>query len=151
MSDNPYQPPESDIGDAKPLAKRPIAGILAGYFIDFTATIVSLIVLGTVYSSALVAKGGNEEELLEKLQTIDYSEPYWILARLSGLACSFLGGYCCIKVSRGTTLAHPFILAVLMTITGLLMGGESTLLEDVVLNGLAFAAIILGGHRALQK
>jgi MFS-type transporter involved in bile tolerance (Atg22 family) len=87
------------------------------------------------------------------LTQVDMSSGYFMFTAVVGLGFSVLGGYVCARMVRRNELRVATILALLITLGGVLMSGESTFdLGAVVgMNAVQFAAILLGGHLGRRR
>jgi hypothetical protein len=147
MSENnqPYEPPRSRVADTAERAPRPILGLVLGATADIGGTLVAGILVSVVYSLQMASEGMSPQEMAEALAKMPLDSPMGIAALVAGLLCSVWGGYVC----AGFAFAAPFkwggILATIVCVVGLLVGGSGYEpgMEIALLAG-TFAAVLAG-------
>jgi hypothetical protein len=144
-SNQPYEPPRSRVADPVERAPRPILGLVLGATADIGGTLLAGIVVSVIYSLQMASEGMSPEEMTAALANMPMDSSMGIAALAAGLLCSVWGGYVC----AGFAFAAPFkwggILATIVCVIGLLMGGSGHEpgVEIVLLAG-TFAAVLTG-------
>ncbi len=144
-SNQPYEPPRGRVADTAERAPRPILGLILGATADIGGTLVAGILVSVVYSMQMASEGMSPEEMAEALAKMPLDSPLGITALMAGLLCSVWGGYVC----AGFAFAAPFkwggILATIVCVVGLLMGGSGHEpgVEIALLAG-TFASVLAG-------
>jgi hypothetical protein len=73
---------------------------------------------------------------------------------LAGLGMSYLAGFCCLRISRGTNLRYPLVLAAIVLVLTIGAGVAWNLMDLFTLLGLSaltVGATLLGGAMALRR
>jgi len=154
MSTNPYGTPRADVRRDENLPVRPITGIVVGLLIDLGGTILVVALINFVYAVYAASRGASVAELQAVLTNPDPWSALGIVDTLAGMGMSYLAGFYCLRISRGTNLRYPLFLALIVFVIGTAMGLAWSDMNVFLLFGLSALTIgvtLLGGASALEK
>lgn len=152
MSENPYETPDSNLDVPESREQRPIRGIVLGFVTDLGGTTLFSVVLVFVYATALAGQGMNAADVEQTLANFETYSFYGVISIFLGLAMSCLGGYVCIRVSKGVNLTNPIVLGVITFLFAVLLAWDAyNLIEFVVLSVVSFLATLWGGRKAINR
>lgn len=153
MSDNPFEPPQSDLAPTQRNLSR--ASVAKAVAIGATVDIVGSIILGVGVLAAYLALHMTPDmtpddwmTILERFQhdTADFRS-VWMIAGVSlGLAMSILGGYVCARIAKAKWRQAVWVLAMIMVLFGVITTVQHYPLTLTLLLSLAAVpAIFIGG------
>jgi len=151
---NPYDVPGVNVLQDENLPVRPITGIAAGVVIDLGGTVVIVTLINFLYAIAIASRGATAAEVESALTNPDPSSLIGLTSTLAGMLMSYLAGFYCLRISRGTNLRYPLFLALIVFAAGLAMGLAWSNMNVLLLLGMAaltVAVTLLGGASALRK
>lgn len=151
---NPYDAPGTNVQQDENLPVRPITGIVAGVFIDLGGTIVVVTLISLIYAIAIASQGATAAEVETALTNPDPSALLGLMHSLAGLGMSYLAGFYCLKISRGTNLRYPLFLSLIVFAVGLGAGLAWSNMNAFLLLGMSALTVgvtLLGGAGALRK
>ncbi|MFT5391675.1 MAG: hypothetical protein ACI8PT_001870 [Gammaproteobacteria bacterium] len=152
MSENPFEPPQSDVTDPNDEPSGSIVrGVLFGGAVDIIGTVALGIVLGIAFAASagpsmpepqdVDALGNAFTRAATGLDTI-----WGMLSFVVGLSLSALGGYVCAGHAGPRWRVATLILGALMALfSGISAAGMYTFGENLGLSALTAAIIFLGG------
>jgi len=153
MTDNPFQPPNSELEDAAKVSKPGSLwlGILIGAVVDYGGTMLFGVVAGVAYMMQHFTPGMSPADI-EKLaaelqqQALDINSIWGMAGIIMGSGFSILGGFVCALIAKERWHKAVLILAALMMAYGLVLGLRySPALRVISLSLLTFASIYFGG------
>ena len=145
MSEDPYESPRSRVADHAEATPRPLLGLVLGAAADLGGTLVAGFLVSVVYSMRMASQGMSPEEMTEALTNVALDSPAGIVSLCAGMLCSVWGGYVCAGFASAAPFKWGGILATIMCVVGLLMGGggyEAGV--EVALLAATFAAVLAG-------
>jgi len=151
---NPYDAPGTNVQQDENLPERPITGIVAGVLIDLGGTLVVVTLIGFIYAIAIAAQGATAAQIESALANPDPSSLLGLTNTVAGLGMSYLAGFYCLRISRGTNLRYPLFLALIVLAVGLGVGltwGNMNVLLLLGMSALTVGVTLLGGASALRK
>ncbi|MEO8718148.1 MAG: hypothetical protein ABI423_07990 [Burkholderiales bacterium] len=154
MTPNPYETPRADVEQDENLPVRPITGIFSGVLIDLGGTILVVSLINFFYAIYIASKGATAAEVQQILTTSDPSSALGMLNSLAGMVMSYLAGFYCLRISRGTNLRYPLILATIVLVIGLAAGLGWSDMNVFLLLGFSILTVVvtlLGGANALRQ
>jgi len=148
MSNDPYTPPSAPVRDRDPEASGSTwKAVTFGVLSDIVGTFLAGIVLFALLGSMLVSQGASPEELDRALMQ---SDAYMLMAGVTGLGFTVLGGYVAARVANQREYYHALLTGVVVLVFGELMIGMSgegyPLAYRIIGDLLAVPAALLGGH-----
>ena len=156
MSDNPFQPPEADLGGVPQKPGSLLVGVLLGSCVDLGGSYF----VGTVMLILYVGATGDTDLSGSQLQLIveQYSELIlsfdnvwsWTLLAL-GILCSMLGGYVCASKAREKRVRALGIVATIMAVIGFQSVTNLEVGVTLVLCLITVAAVFQGGRLWAQR
>ena len=156
MSDNPFQPPEADLGGVPQKPGSLLVGMLLGSCVDLGGSYF----VGTVMLILYVGATGDTDLSGSQLQLIveQYSELIlsfdnvwsWTLLAL-GILCSMLGGYVCASKAREKRVRALGIVATIMAVIGFQSVTNLEVGVTLVLCLITVAAVFQGGRLWAQR
>jgi hypothetical protein len=156
MSDNPFQPPEADLGGVPQKPGSLLVGVLLGSCVDLGGSYF----VGTVMFILYVGATGDTDLSGSQLQLIveQYSELIlsfdnvwsWTLLAL-GILCSMLGGYVCASKAQEKRVRALGIVATIMAVIGFQSVTNLEVGVTLVLCLITVAAIFQGGRLWAQR
>jgi hypothetical protein len=124
MSQNPYEPPESDPSTRTPeVPGSPLRAVLTGLTIDIGGSAVLGILLGQVYGWTLSGQELTEAQLNDAAANIPLASAFGVLGLLLGSLMSVLGGFVCARIVLRNEFRAGFAMAGVSVLFGLLVGG----------------------------
>lgn len=154
MSHNPYDAPGTNVQKDENLPVRPITGIVAGVLIDLGGTIAAVTLISFLYAVVIASQGATAAEVEGALTSADPTSLLGLMHSVAGLGMSYLAGFYCLRISRGTNLRYPLFLALIVMAVGLAMGlgwGDTNVVLLLGLSALTVGVTLLGGASALRK
>jgi hypothetical protein len=154
MPHNPYDAPGANVHQDENPPVRPITGIIIGLLIDLGGTIVVATLIGFLYAIAIASQGATAAEVESALTNPDPSSALGVLSSLAGMAMSYLAGFYCLRISRGTNLRYPLFLALIVFVVGVAAGlawADMNVFLLLGLSALTVGVTLLGGASALRK
>jgi hypothetical protein len=151
---NPYDAPGTNLQQDENLPVRPITGIVAGVLIDLGGTIVAVTLISLLYAVVIASQGATAAEVESALAHPDPTSPLGLAQGVAGLGMSYLAGFYCVRISRGTNLRYALFLALIVMAVGLgvdLAWGEANVILLLGLSALTVGATLVGGASALRK
>jgi hypothetical protein len=151
---NPYESPRADVQQDETLPVRPIHGIVIGLLIDLGGTILATTVITFAYAIAIGAQGASAAEIESALTSADPTSALGAMHTLVGLGMSYVAGFYCLRISRGTNLRYPLILGAIVLALTIAAGAAWNLMDLSTLLGLGVltvAVTLLGGVMALRS
>jgi len=153
MSNNPYVAPQSHVQQHEDLPVRPVKGIVIGLLIDLGGSILAVALISFAYATYIGSQGASASEIESAMTSTDLFSPLGLMNTVAGMAMSYLAGFYCLRISRGTNLRYPLILAAIVLALGLGVGlaWETTNVFLLLsLAALGFGATLFGGAKALR-
>ena len=125
MTENkhPYEPPRSRVADMAERAPRPWLGLVLGALADIGGTLVAGVMVSMWYSAQLISEGKTPDQVVESLANMPVDSGIGIAAMGAGLLCSLWGGYVCASFASAAPYKWGGILAAIVCLIGLAMGG----------------------------
>lgn len=154
MSQNPYDAPAANLHQDEDLPVRPITGVVVGLLIDLGGTIVVVTLISFIFAIAIASRGATAAEVESALTNPDPASLLGLIHSLAGMSMSYLAGFYCLRISRGTNLRYALILALIVMAVGLAVGlawGDIDVLLLLGLSALTVGVTLLGGASALRK
>jgi len=154
MPHNPYDAPGTNVQQDEKLPVRPITGIVIGLLIDLGGTIVVVTLISFIYAIIIAAQGATAAEVESALTNPDPSALPGLINTIAGLGMSYLAGFYCLRISRGTNLRYPLFLSLIVLAVGLAMGlawGNMNVFLLMGMSALTVGVTLLGGASALRK
>jgi len=151
---NPYGAPGTNVQQDENLPVRPITGIVAGVLIDLGGTLVVVTLISFIYAIAIASQGATAAEVESALTIPDPSSLLGLMHSIAGLGMSYLAGFHCLRISRGTNLRYPLFLSLIVLAVGLGAGltwGNMNVIVLLGLSALTVGVTLLGGASALRK
>jgi len=151
---NPYDAPGTNVQQDENLPVRPITGIVAGVLIDLGGTIVVVTLISFIYAIIIASQGATAAEVQSALTNPDPSSLLGVIHTIAGLGMSYLAGFYCLRISRGTNLRYPLFLALIVFAVGAAVGltwGDMNVFLLLVMSALTVGVTLLGGASALRK
>jgi len=151
MNQDIYQPPTSNPEQPRPPQGSLWKGLLFGVVIDVIGTLV----LGTIYAIVRVvyysSTGLSEQQIIEKLKTVDHFSAESLFLTFLGLSLSFAGGYTCTKYAGDKAKLGAILLATISVSFGFYFGGSYySPEENFIFSVLTILAIYFGYNRAMH-
>ena len=153
MSHNPYETPRSDLQQNETLPVRPVRGILIGLLIDLGGSILAATAISFAYAIYIGTQGASASEIESAFTNTDPSSALGAMHTVAGLGMSYLAGFVCLRISRGTNLRYPMVLALILLVLTVGTGVAWNLMDLftlLALSALSFGSTLLGGAVALQ-
>ena len=154
MSGNPYEAPESELTpeDLPPLPPRPFRGNLAGSLADYLGTAIAFILVYLITLTIAIFRGAPLDEFGDVIFPERYLDFLGLAQFVIGFSMSMLGGYLCIRISRGTNYRYPLYQAVIITLYSLAEASfEVPVLDVLRMTALNTMATLLGARIALRR
>lgn len=154
MSHNPYDTPRADVLQKEELPVRPFAGILIGVLIDLGGTLLVVTLINFVYAISIASQGATSADVESVLTNPDPWSLLGLIDSIAGMAMSYLAGFYCLRISRGTNLRYPLFLALIVLAVGLATGLAWSDMNEFLLLGLSALTVgvtLLGGASALRR
>lgn len=154
MPHDPYGAPRADVQLDEDLPVRPITGIVVGLLIDLGGSILVVTLINFVYAIAIASQGAGATEVERALTNPDPWSALGVVNTLAGMTMSYLAGFYCLRISRGTNLRYPLFLALIVFAVGLAAGLAWSDMNVFLLLGLSALTVgvtLLGGTNALRK
>jgi hypothetical protein len=154
MPHNPYEMPRSDVQQNEALPVRPVRGILIGLLIDLGGSILAVTAITFAYAIYIGTRGASASEIEGALTSTDPTSVLGAMHTLAGLGMSYLAGFYCLRISRGTNLRYPLVLAAIVLVLTISAGVAWNLMDLLTLLGLSaltVGATLLGGAMALRR
>jgi len=150
MQNNPYVPPVAELKDSPRPPGSPVKAIILGFLADMAATMVGGMVLGFGYAFILGRQGLKPDQIASVLQHQSMTTSFGLVSVLVGTLASFLGGWICGRIVRRNEFRFAAILALLLTLFGLLFagGGRLPLPEMLVASVLTVVSVMAGAALA---
>lgn len=125
MTENkqPYEPPRSRVADMVERAPRPWLGLALGALADIGGTMVAGVAVSVWYSTRLISEGKTPDQVVESLANMPVDSGIGMAATGAGLLCSLWGGYVCASFASVAPFKWGGILAAIVCLVGLAMGG----------------------------
>jgi hypothetical protein len=153
MPHNPYETPRSDVQQNETLPVRPVRGILVGLLIDLGGSILAVAAMTFAYAIYIGTQGASASEIESAFTNTDPSSALGALNTVAGLGMSYLAGFFCLRISRGTNLRYPMVLAIILLVLTVGTGVAWNLMDLftlLALSTLSFGLTLLGGAVALR-
>jgi hypothetical protein len=153
MPHNPYETPRSDVQQNETLPVRPVRGILVGLLIDLGGSILAVAAMTFAYAIYIGTQGASASEIESAFTNTDPSSALGALNTVAGLGMSYLAGFFCLRISRGTNLRYPMVLATILLVLTVGTGVAWNLMDLftlLALSTLSFGLTLLGGAVALR-
>jgi hypothetical protein len=148
---NPYRPPGAVVADRDRPADSPIKGIIYGALVDVLGTTAASMILGVGYGIFLTANGASMEDLERLSAQIDPTSAIGLVGGAIGCGFSVLGGYVCARVAGRPELRWAAVVGAISAGFGLLMASQSPADLNLLLNGIGFAMVMLGGYLGARR
>jgi uncharacterized membrane protein YfcA len=153
MSDphNPYRAPEAVVNDRSPPAGAPVKAVVYGVLIDVGGSIVTGIVLATIYMVVLASRGASMEEIERTIAEPELMSWLSVVEFAIGFLASFLGGYVCARVAGVGEMRAVGTVAAVSGVASLLLGSSAYAFEwNAVLALLGMATVAAGGRVGMR-
>jgi hypothetical protein len=154
MSHSPYDTPRADVQQNEELPVRPITGILIGVLIDLGGTILVVTLINFIFAIYIASQGATAVEVESALTNPDPASLLGVVNTLAGMGMSYLAGFYCLRISRGTNLRYPLFLALIVMAVGLAVGlawGDMNMFLLLGLSALTVGVTLVGGANALRR
>lgn len=155
MTNNPYEPPNSDIKVPDFLKGSPVKAVSVAAVADILGTILLSAILGIAYAVFLTIKGLSQEEITAVMENIDYSSPFYIMANVLGGLITLVCGYLCARIGRCKDYRIIHVYLLIMFLFGAVMsasqGEEIFSAKNCLMTILTFGAGYLGAWLYISK
>jgi hypothetical protein len=126
---SPYAPPVSDVAAARERKGAPWKAVLFGLVVNIGGSMLAgfLLVIATAIYTGYTDPNGFNDNQVEKIAQI-FSDPtssIMIVGYIIGFLFSIFGGYVCSRIARHNELKLGGVLALVSSVLGLLMDGNS--------------------------
>ena len=150
---NPYGAPAALVADTEPEAGSPAKGVVYGVLVDILGTITVGAAIGFGYGIVLATSGASQEEIQAAVtQSNDPTTMLGFIGIVVGCGFSLLGGYVCARVAGRAELQWAALTGAISFVFGLVMAMQSySLPVHLVLSGLAFLMVLLGGYLGARR
>jgi len=154
MPHDSHDTPGADVKQDENLPVRPITGIVIGLLIDLGGTILVVTLINFLYAIYIASQGATASGIEAALTNPDPLSLLGVVNAIAGMAMSYLAGFYCLRISRGTNLRYPLFLALIVFAVGLaaaLAWGDMNVFLLLVLSALTVGVTLIGGANALRK
>jgi hypothetical protein len=148
----PYAPPGSPVKDVGEVRSRPVLGIVLGVIVDIGGTLLSSLILSTIFAIKLLSQGATPEQIEETLIAPSLDSGYFFIGSAIGLVFSVLGGYVCSSLAKTSLYKWGIVLASVVCLFGFLLAGiPYSLGIGVILVVTTFGAVLFGVWLYVRK
>ena len=156
MSENPFQPPDADLGSVPQKPGSLLVGVLLGSCVDlggsyFVGTVMFILYVGATGETDL--SGSQLQLVVGQYSSLILSfDNVWSWSLLAlGILCSVLGGYVCASKAREKRVRALGIVATIMAVVGFQSVTGLELGVTLVLCLVTVAAVFQGGRVWAQR
>lgn len=152
MSNNPYEPPRSNVNRRNTDPGSMVKAVAVGVLIDIGGTFLLGICIAIIYGAVLGAQGYSEQEIEHAFEQFDPWSALGLFTSLLGMLVSAFAGFHCARIANRNTYLAPGILAMISCAFGAAMsGGTYSQVEMIVLSGLTVVAVLGGASVYMRK